>query len=113
MNKYKVTWGEKEEIVYAPNETDAWAKFAEGCDLATRSPKLFRRVIELLEDGSPKEANEDAKASSPVADSSADEAIDHIRRMRSAEKLQQIADADERVTVAQAAKDRLTEISNG
>lgn len=50
------------------------------------------------------------EADSPVSDKTADEAIEAIGRMRSQDRLQAIADGDERVTVKDAAKARLAEL---
>lgn len=48
---------------------------------------------------------------SPVGDQTAEEAKDHISRMRSSEKLQDVIDNDPRVTVVEAARKRLDELS--
>lgn len=47
---------------------------------------------------------------SPVADENAPDAIDRISRMRSKDRLQEIADTDPRVSVQEAAKKRLEEM---
>lgn len=58
------------------------------------------------------EGDEAAKTDerSPVADQSAEEAIDSIGRMKSVPKLEHIALADQRVTVQKAAQTRLDEL---
>lgn len=45
MKTYQVTWGDVSKVVEAENDSDAWAKFADGCDLAQRHPDLHRRLI--------------------------------------------------------------------
>jgi hypothetical protein len=49
---------------------------------------------------------------SPVADMPVPDAIDHIGRMRSKDKLQDAIDCDSRVTVQKAAQARLDSLSN-
>ncbi len=55
---------------------------------------------------------EDKPESSPAAEWNAKDAIDHIGRMTSVEKLEKIALIDERVTVTKAAESRLEELKN-
>lgn len=111
MNRYEVTWGEESSVVAAPNEKDAWSKFVEGHDLAAKHPELHERVIEVVEEAEVVE-DEESTEQSPVVDQTADEARDHISRMRSAEKLQEIIDTDQRVTVQEAARKRLAELGD-
>lgn len=53
----------------------------------------------------------DEAVESPVSASTADEAKDRISRMRSVEKLQEVIASDPRVTVVEAARKRLEDIS--
>jgi hypothetical protein len=48
---------------------------------------------------------------SPVSDTNADEAIEAIGRMRSADKLKHVIDNDKRVSVKEAARKRLDELT--
>lgn len=102
---YQVAWGDETKVVTAETENDAWAKFAESSELATRHPKLHEREIVELEDVVLAEP-----VASPVANLTADEAKDHISRMRSVEKLEEIIASDSRVTVVEAAHKRLAEL---
>lgn len=110
MKSYQVTWGSVAAVVIAADETEAWANFCQKHDLASRQPKLFEREIVEIDADQAEAVAASAPATSPVAGQNADEAIDHINRMRSADKLQEIIDADTRVTVTEAARRRLTEI---
>lgn len=62
------------------------------------------------EDNEELDEEDDDGVESPLADAHADEAIDRIGRMRSAEKLQEIIGSDTRVTVQEAARKRLAEL---
>lgn len=71
-----------------------------------------------LNEGGKKEDDEDEGKKtederSPVADQSAEEAIDSIGRMKSVPKLEHIALADQRVTVQKAAQTRLEDLKAG
>lgn len=48
MNAYQVTFGDTVSTVYAEDEKTAWAKFAEGNDLARVHPSAFARTVELV-----------------------------------------------------------------
>jgi hypothetical protein len=105
---YHVQWGTDSGDVWADNETDAWADFCAGCDLARRAPNLYARVIAPVTEDEPVAVH--AEGQSPVHDLSADDAKDHIGRMRSSEKLGHVVDFDSRVTVREAAVARLSEL---
>lgn len=53
MNRYQITFGETVSIVYAEDEKTAWAKFAQGSDLARVHPKAFERQVELVPEPAP------------------------------------------------------------
>lgn len=59
------------------------------------------------------DADEEDDDRSPLAELSADEAIEKIGRMRSTERLQETIDTDTRVSVQRAAQERLTAIQSG
>lgn len=64
------------------------------------------RIVEQSQDVS----DESVEVESPVVEETAQDAIDRISRMRSAEKLQEIIDTDQRITVTEAAERRLAEL---
>lgn len=49
MNCYRVTWGVESKDVYAADENEAWAQFADGNELAARHPKSNERTVKLVE----------------------------------------------------------------
>ncbi len=108
MKTFCVTWGEEKACVYAEDANEAWALFVKGNEVCTKHPNLYPRTIKEVTE-QPVAASSDV-AVSPVADMKVDEAKDHIGRMRSPEKLQEIIDADKRSSVVDAARNRLTEL---
>lgn len=117
--RYLVKWGEVEREVVAVHEDDAWSQFVGNKTDADewRHPNLHKRIITELgpaeeadKPAAKREADADETGVSPVADLSADDARDHIGRMRSPELLQDVIDYDQRVTVQNAATKRLEEI---
>lgn len=116
MKAYTVKWGEEEEVnVFAETEQDAWAAYCEQNDLARKHPNLNERTItEVVSSSSSASSGTeaaDATVVSPVINDTADVAINNISRMRSPERLQEVIDHDPRVTVVNAARKRLVEIS--
>lgn len=45
MPKFSVLFGAAEAVVYADNEQGAWAKFADGHDVARKHPHLYEKVV--------------------------------------------------------------------
>jgi hypothetical protein len=114
MKMYKVEWGEDCKCVHANDAAEAWAKFCEAHPIAIRHPRLYEQIVTEV---TPHEASvlassgdESSENESPVEGESANEAKDEISRMRSKEKLQDIADNDPRPTVRASATKRLEEI---
>lgn len=109
------------------DETEAWAAFCDGNREAQRNPKLFERVIELLEIDEKVDQPELMRASeilgaevtatngpadheAPTAEDSAEVAKDKISRMVSREKLRDIVANEKRPTVSKAAEKRLQQL---
>jgi hypothetical protein len=114
--RYKVTWGEIVREVVAVHKDDAWSQFVGGkTDTQEwKFPNLYERVIEDLgpaDDGGKTEPADVESDESPVEGDSVADAKDKILRMRSVEKLQEIAANDHRVSVRDAASKRLQELT--
>lgn len=45
MKQYKISWGSDVRVVWAENETDAWAEFVRATPAAQVNPKLYKREI--------------------------------------------------------------------
>jgi hypothetical protein len=122
--RYSVTWGAETREVEAVHEDDAWSQFIGGNEnsIVYKNPNLYERIVKDLgpvnpEDESAEEVEDEGGSdagtqttATAVSSLNAPEAKDHISRMRSADALQKIIDNDERVTVKDAARQRLTEI---
>lgn len=109
--QYRITWAPG-VIVTAENETEAWAKFCDGNEEARKHPKMYPQIIEeVLPEPTPVEHSIPVHiVDGPVDQLPANEAIDQISRMRSRDRLKEIVASDQRPTVVQAARKRLTEI---
>lgn len=89
---------------------EQWARVCENdeemaAEVAKQQPEMFLRL-------NPAKAQGHTIGTSPVADKNVAEAMAQIGNMRSKEKLQQIIDHDQRVTVREAAGKRLAEADN-
>lgn len=79
---------------------------------AERAKETQAKAGRRTKKGAAATADEEGGGTSPVKGQPAHEAIDHIGRMTSKDRLQAIADNDERATVKKAAEDRLAELGN-
>lgn len=66
--------------------------------------------VAIVDDEAGDAEESDADETSPIADLNADEAVEAVGRMRSRDKLQHVIDNDTRVSVQNAAKQRLSQL---
>jgi hypothetical protein len=48
--RYRVTWGERSEVVEADTEREAWSAFCDRTKATQKFPKLHERKIEVVKD---------------------------------------------------------------
>lgn len=107
---YRITWAPP-VVVTANDENEAWAKFCDGNEEARKHPKLYPRYIEeVVTTEDVRQPEEVTPVTTEVDQLPASEAIDRISRMRSRPHLEAIVNSDQRQTVKEAARKRLTEI---